>query len=115
VDSPQEPFDMGMQDLLSNLQAANSSELMLTDDAAKDDLWDMLFGKSSSGALSPGLGDAAAAAAAGGSSVPMAVPGMGPGAGGVDLDGPMAMNIGSPGLGLGLDPAVAAAAAPHHL
>jgi hypothetical protein len=112
VDSPQEAYDMGIQDLLSDLNATNSGQLMLTDDSAKEDVWEMLFGRSSSGVMSPGLGDAAAA---GGSSAPMAVPGMGPGAHGVDLDGPVAMNVGSPGLGLGLDPAVAAAAAPRHL
>lgn len=44
VDSPGEDLDMGMNDFLQNLHSMNSSELMLTDDVNKDDLWDMLFG-----------------------------------------------------------------------
>lgn len=98
VDSPPEPFDMGMQDLLANLSTVNSSELMLTDDVKQDDIWDMLFGRSNSGALGQGVVDAAAAAAAAGgvggssSSAPMAVPHA------VDAEAPIAMSIGSPSL-----------------
>lgn len=106
VDSPSGQFDMGMQDLLANLNTVNSSELMLTDDA-KDDLWDMLFGRTSSGGLT-----ADPAAAAAGGSAPLGMPSSSPlGMGALDaLDGATAMSIGSPNL-MGLDPAVAAA--PH--
>lgn len=80
VDSPSEPFDMGMQDLLANLGTMNSSELMLTDDATKqDDLWDMLFGRANSVGQG-GLPDVAAAAAVGG--------GVDAAGGGLDMDGP---------------------------
>jgi hypothetical protein len=105
VDSPSGQFDMGMQDLLANLNTVNSSELMLTDDA-KDDLWDMLFGRTSSGGLT-----ADPAAAGVGGSVPLGVPSSSPlGMSALDaLDGATAMSIGSPNL-MGLDPAVAAAA-----
>ena len=108
VDSPSGQFDMGMQDLLANLNTVNSSELMLTDDA-KDDLWDMLFGRTSSGGLTA---DPAAAAAGVGGSAPLGMPSSSPlGMGALDaLDGATAMSIGSPNL-MGLDPAVAAA--PH--
>lgn len=81
VDSPSEPFDMGMQDLLANLGTLNSSELMLTDDATKqDDLWDMLFGRANSVGQG-GLPDVAAAAAVGGGVDAAA-------GGGLDMDGP---------------------------
>jgi hypothetical protein len=101
VDSPQEQFDVGMQDLLANLGTATSAELMLTDESKQDDLWDMLFGRSNSLGLDASLPDAAAAAAAaggGGLAVSMAGPAAAAGAGD---DAPM---------DLGLDPAAAAAA-----
>jgi hypothetical protein len=90
---------MGMQDLLANLGTMNSSELMMTDDGNKDDLWDMLFGQQNPEGLSPGLADAAAAAteAGGGSSVPVVAPGFS----GCDMGGAVPMSVGSPGLHMG--------------
>jgi len=47
VDSPADDMDVNM-DLLSNLQGLSSTELMMTDDVSRDDLWDMLFGQQGS-------------------------------------------------------------------
>jgi hypothetical protein len=91
---------MGMQDLLANLGTMNSSELMMTDDANKDDLWDMLFGQQNAEALSQGMADAAATAAGAGSSAPMVAPVYS----GLDMGTPIPMSVGSPGLHIGGPP-----------
>lgn len=55
VDSPEGDLDMGMNDILSNLGTMNSTDLMMTDEMNKDDLWDMLFGQQQgSGAMLSG-------------------------------------------------------------
>jgi hypothetical protein len=45
VESPEDSSDLQIpQDLLQGLQSLGSGDLMLTDDMARDDIWDSLFG-----------------------------------------------------------------------
>jgi hypothetical protein len=84
VDSPEGDLDMGMNEILSNLSHMNITDLMMTDEMSKDDLWDMLFGQQqgsgpmlsghSFGANSGDMGAAVAGLGAGGSAAAAASP-----------------------------------------